>query len=84
MRTEERFMVGSWQVEPDRDRITHGQESTLLRPQVMNLLVYFVELEGKVAKYDDLLRDLWPNKVVSDATVYNCVAELRQALDNEV
>jgi TolB-like protein/DNA-binding winged helix-turn-helix (wHTH) protein/Tfp pilus assembly protein PilF len=75
------FKVGDWVVEPDLDRISRGGNRIPLRPQVMRLLVYLAEREGQVARSEDLMRDLWSGKIVSDATLYNCVAELRSVLD---
>ena len=75
------FMVGQWTVEPDLDRISRGGEKRALRPQVMELLVYLARRGGEVCRSEELLTDLWPNKVVTDATLYNCVAELRHQLD---
>ena len=82
MRTNKPFMIGDWKVEPDLDRIVRGTERRAVRPQVMSLLVYLAAQGGSVAKSEKLLRDLWPNKIVTDATLYNCIAELRRLLDD--
>ena len=82
MRTDKPFMIGEWKVEPDLDRIVRGTERRALRPQVMSLLVYLAARGGSVAKSEKLLQDLWPNKIVTDATLYNCIAELRRLLDD--
>ncbi|WP_405234757.1 winged helix-turn-helix domain-containing tetratricopeptide repeat protein [Lentisalinibacter salinarum] len=77
------FSVGDWTVEPDLDRLSRGDERVLLRPQVMRLLVYLAERQGEVVRSDDLMGDLWSGKIVSDAALYNCVAELRNVLDRD-
>ena len=82
MRIDKPFMIGEWKVEPDLDRIVRGTERRAVRPQVMSLLVYLAAQEGSVAKSEKLLHDLWPNKIVTDATLYNCIAELRRLLDD--
>ncbi|MFQ5982016.1 MAG: winged helix-turn-helix domain-containing protein, partial [Woeseiaceae bacterium] len=46
------------------------------------LLVYLAKRQGRVAKTEELLNDLWAGKIVTDGTVYNCVAELRHVLDD--
>jgi TolB-like protein/tetratricopeptide (TPR) repeat protein len=74
------FAVGNWLVEPDRDQISTPELSLYLRPQVMQILVYLAELEGKVASLESIHDDLWAGKVVSTGTIYNCIAELRQLL----
>jgi len=74
------FMVGKWLVEPELDRIIGDDSSTNLRPHVMDLLVYLARQQGRIAKTEDLLDDLWAGKVVTSSSIYNCVAELRHAL----
>ncbi len=81
MTSSSSFIVGDWTVEPDLDRISRGEEQKTLRPQVMELLVYLAKQRGQLCRSEDLFKDLWPNKVVADATLYNCVAELRHELD---
>ncbi|WP_405232185.1 winged helix-turn-helix domain-containing protein [Lentisalinibacter salinarum] len=74
------FRVGDWTVEPDLDRISRGGQRIHLRPQVMRVLAYLSERQGEVVRSDALMHDLWSGKIVSDATLYNCVAELRHVL----
>lgn len=76
------FAVGDWLVEPELNRISWESQTTVLRPQVMELLVYLAEQKGRVVSADELLDNLWAGKIVSGSTVYNCVAELRHALAN--
>jgi TolB-like protein len=45
----------------------------------MEVLVYLADLEGQVATLESIHDDLWSGKVVSSGTIYNCIAELRQA-----
>jgi TolB-like protein len=47
----------------------------------MRVLVYLSERQGQVAHSEDLMHDLWPGKIVTDATLYNCIKELRNVLD---
>lgn len=74
------FTVGEWLVEPDLDRIRKGDEVRTLRPQVTELLVYLAQRPGEVVSTEALFDDLWAGKVVTTGSLYNCVAELRQAL----
>jgi TolB-like protein len=61
------------------NRISTASESLHLRPQVMEVLVYLAGLDGRVATLESIHDDLWTGKVVSSGTIYNCIAELRQA-----
>jgi TolB-like protein len=75
----ESFAVGDWLVEPSINRISTATESIQLRAQLMEVLVYLASLEGRVATLESIHDDLWSGKVVSSGTIYNCIAELRQA-----
>jgi TolB-like protein len=73
------FAVGDWLVEPSMNRISTASETISLRAQVMQVLIYLADLEGQVATLELIHDDLWSGKVVSSGTIYNCIAELRQA-----
>ena len=77
------FALGDWLVEPATNRITTTSESVYLRPQLMEVLVYLANLKGQVATLESIHDDLWSGKVVSSGTIYNCIAELRQAFARE-
>ena len=77
------FAVGDWLVEPDLNRISTSSQSIYLRRQLMEVLVYLAERQGKVATLDSLHDNLWLGKVVSSGTIYNCIADLRHALSQD-
>ena len=72
------FAVGDWLVQPGSNQISTASETLYLRPQLMEVLVYLAEQQGQVATLESIHDDLWSGKVVSNGTIYNCVAELRQ------
>jgi TolB-like protein/DNA-binding winged helix-turn-helix (wHTH) protein/tetratricopeptide (TPR) repeat protein len=77
------FFLGQWRVEPDRDRISKDGVDLNLRPQVMDLLVYFSQRPGKIVSSDEILAAIWEDRVTTQASVYNCVMELRHALGDD-
>ncbi len=81
--TDGSFALGDWLVEPATNRISTALDSVYLRPQLMDLLVYLASLQGQVATLESIHDDLWSGKVVSSGTIYNCIAELRQAFARE-
>lgn len=79
MSQERTFSVGSCLVEQDLDRICRGEHVVTVRPQVMEVLVYLASNSGNVVDAEELLDSLWPGKVVTSASIYNCMSELRSA-----
>jgi TolB-like protein len=74
------FAIGDWLVEPELNRISTAAESVYLRRQLIEVLVYLAAQQGRVVTLETLHDELWRGKVVSSGTIYNCIADLRQAL----
>jgi TolB-like protein/DNA-binding winged helix-turn-helix (wHTH) protein/Flp pilus assembly protein TadD len=51
-----------------------------LRPKAFNLLAYFVQNAGRVISKSELLETVWPDVIVTDGSLNQCVAEIRKAL----
>jgi TolB-like protein len=77
--TDRSFAVGDWLVEPSINRISTASEEIHLRPQLMEVLVYLADQQGRIATLESIHDDLWSGRVVSSGTIYNCIAELREA-----
>lgn len=77
---QQAFAIGDWLVEPESNRISTATESVYLRRQLMEVLVYLADQRGRVVTLETLHDELWRGKVVSSGTIYNCIADLRQAL----
>src|SRR5438093_5168571 len=60
-----------------------GDEEIALRPKTFEFLRYLAGNPGRVVSKDELLAAVWPNVVVSDDSVFQCVAELRRALQDQ-
>lgn len=73
------FQLGDWLVQPQRDCIQQGEETVHLKPKAMAVLVRLAEGGGGVVTRDELFESVWPGAVVSDATLTQCVVELRRA-----
>jgi len=48
----------------------------------MEVLVYLASRGGQTVHADELLENLWPGKVVTSASIYNCITELRHAFQD--
>jgi TolB-like protein/DNA-binding winged helix-turn-helix (wHTH) protein/Tfp pilus assembly protein PilF len=77
------FYLDDWLIEPDLNRISRNGTDERLRPQVMDLLVYFIRHRREVITSDDILAEVWAGKVTTHASIYNCVKELRHALHDD-
>lgn len=56
-----------------------GQPLTL-RPKVFRLLAYLLEHRNRVVSKQELFEHLWPQQIVSEATLDSCITEARRAV----
>jgi TolB-like protein/DNA-binding winged helix-turn-helix (wHTH) protein/Tfp pilus assembly protein PilF len=73
-------LIGEWRVDPALDQISSGDKVVKLEPRHMRLLLYLASQAGCVVKLDELLREVWPNLIVTPQSVYNAIAQLRVSL----
>jgi pimeloyl-ACP methyl ester carboxylesterase/DNA-binding winged helix-turn-helix (wHTH) protein len=60
--------------------LNEAGEPVQLRPQCQALLCCLAEKPGRVVTKEDLMRAVWPDVVVTDDSLVQCVSDLRQAL----
>jgi len=59
-----------------------GDEEITLRPKTFEFLRYLADNPGRLVSKDELLAAVWPNVVVTDDSLFQCVTELRRALQD--
>jgi len=79
-RVASEWQLAEWIVRPQRDCIERGEETVHVKPKAMAVLACLLRAGGNVVTRDELFDTVWPGGVVSDATLTQCIVELRQAL----
>lgn len=77
------FRVGDWLAQPSLNRLTSGETTLHLRPQLMDVLVSFARHQGQVVSKDTLLAEVWSDRYVTESGIIRCVAEIRQLLGDD-
>jgi TolB-like protein/DNA-binding winged helix-turn-helix (wHTH) protein len=77
---EQAYRLGKWVVEPLSNTVRRGGRVAHLKPKSMAVLERLIEAQGEVVTRDQLFDAVWPGGVVSDATLTQCIVELRRAL----
>ena len=54
-----------------------------LRPKSFAVLRYLVENAGRLISKDEIFTALWPNSIVTDDLLVQCISEIRQALHDD-
>ena len=75
-----RFRFGAYELDVARHELRVAGEVRPVQPQVFALLAYLVRHRDRVIAKDELLRQLWPDAVVTDASLQRAVSLARRAL----
>ena len=54
-----------------------------LRPKSFALLRFFVENSGRLITRDEIMRTIWPDVIVADDEINQCVSDIRRALGDQ-
>lgn len=77
-----RYEFGEFVLDPDRQELLRSGKPVHLTPKTMQLLEILVEHRPNVVSHQHLYDALWPDVVVLEANLKNCIADLRNALDD--
>src|ERR1700732_3158444 len=84
------FLLGDRRVRPSRNLVERAAVESAEQPavvqverKVMEVLVCLARSPGRVVTKDELVREVWNGRFVSDDVVWRSVRELRRALGDE-
>src|SRR5262245_57971772 len=77
------FPLGDRWVHPSLNRIDGPGGSVQLEPKVMEVLTCLARRQGAVVSKEELVREVWEGRFVSDDVVWRSIGELRRALGDD-
>ena len=85
MRLEEQriYRFGDFTLEVGEHRLLRSGEEVYLRPKSFETLSYLIKRHGHLVKKDELLETLWPDVSVMEATLTQCIRDVRKALQDD-
>lgn len=75
-----RWRAGSWWVDPQRNVIEREGQALHLEPKVMDVLVFLAARRGEVVNKEELIREVWEGRFVTEDVITVSIHELRKAL----
>ena len=82
MQFVQQIVFDSFKLDIADKQLWHGDQQLTLRPQTFALLQYLVENPNRLISKDELLRDVWRGRHVSDSTIRGCIREVRTVLQD--
>lgn len=75
------YVFGDFRLNVAERSLLHSGTLVSLPPKVFDTLVVLVENSGRLLEKDELMRRLWPDSFVEDASLARKISYLRQALN---
>lgn len=76
---------GEHVVDLDSGMLYHGAREVTLRPKSFAVLTYLAERPGQLVSKDELMAAIWPDVVVTEGALTQCIIDVRRALgDREI
>ena len=72
-----------WQIDLVNERLCRGEEVLALPPKVFAVLRYLNDHPNRLVIKQELLDAVWPEIVVTEAVLKNCILKLREVLGDE-
>src|SRR3954470_5022614 len=77
------YTFGPYELDTRLFEVRHRGEACAVEPQVFNVLAYLAEHRDRVVSRVELLEKLWPDRVVSDATLASRLKSARKAVGDD-
>jgi TolB-like protein len=77
------YEFANFRLLPREKQLVCEERPIKLQPKVFDTLLLLVENHGRLVEKDSLLKGLWPDTFVEEATLAHCVSELRRTLRTE-
>ncbi|SRR6056297_291358 len=71
---------GGWRFDETTGDLDDGQDVVRLEPKVARLLAFFLDHQDQLIGRDDLIREVWDGRIVSDHAINRCISILRSRL----
>src|SRR6266566_1996761 len=82
MRAKQAITFEGYTLDLTRECLRAAKNEIKLRPKCLELLRYLVENPGRLLLKDELAGAVWPNVIVSDDSLAQCISDLRNPLND--
>jgi DNA-binding winged helix-turn-helix (wHTH) protein len=77
------YRFGDFVLNLDRGCLQKGGVDLALRPKSFDVLRYLVERAGRLVAKDEVVGAVWPNVIVSDDALTQCIRDIRKVLSDD-
>jgi TolB-like protein/Tfp pilus assembly protein PilF len=77
------YRFGSCELDADRRELRRDGRPLSVEPRVFELLAYLVANRDRILTKDEINREVWDSRIVSDAALSSCIKSVRQAIGDD-
>ena len=78
------YRFGKCRVVPSLREVWRGDDLVGIEPKAFDLLVYLVQHRDRAVSKDELQDQIWPDSIVTEASLTRCVMKARRAFIRRV
>ncbi|MGE3246102.1 MAG: winged helix-turn-helix domain-containing protein, partial [Beijerinckiaceae bacterium] len=80
--TRPSYTFGTWKLDCNAGALSGEAGIVALRPKSFEVLLFLIQNSGNLVSRDAILAAVWPNVIVTEESLTQCVSELRRAMDD--
>ena len=77
------YKFGAFELDERLYSLRRFGEPLKLEPKVLDVLAYLIRQHDRVVTKDELIEQVWPGQVISDAALTHCLAKARKAVEDD-
>lgn len=77
------FIFNDFELNPIRGTLTKNGEEIPLRRQCFDVLIHLIRHHGVLVTKQELMEAVWPDVIVTDSSVPQCICTIRRALGDD-
>ena len=74
------YEFGDFRLEQAQQRLLYRGEPVVLKPKILDLLLFLIQSRGQLIAKDDLMRGIWPDTIVEENNITVSMSILRKTL----
>ena len=74
------YTFGGFRLEQAQQRLLYRGEPVVLKPKILDLLLFLIQSRGQLIAKDDLMRGIWPDTIVEENNITVSMSILRKTL----
>src|SRR5689334_6897223 len=78
------YEFNGFRLEESQHRLLYKGQPVQIKPKILDLLLFLVQMRGRLVVKEDLMREIWPDAIVEENNITVSMSILRKILRDRV